>query len=306
MTAPDVSDVPEAPEVIVIGGSYAGLSAALQLARARRRVVVIDAGERRNRSASSSHGFLTRDGEDPAAIAAIGRDQLLAYPTVRWLAERVTEARRQGDDAFRITAGATTLTARRIVLALGVIDELPAIPGLAERWGKTVFHCPYCHGYELARGPIAVLATHAQSHHHAMLLPDWGPTSFFLQDHALEPETRSALERRGVVIEQSQVVAIGGEPDRIDLHLSDGRVSRFAGMFALPRTRPAGSIAAQLDCKQEDGPLGPFIATDMMKETTTRGVFACGDAALPFGAVALAVADGSRAGSGAHQSLIFR
>lgn len=305
MTTPDL-DASDETEVIVIGGSYAGLSAALQLARARRRVVVIDAGERRNRFASSSHGFLTRDGEAPAAIAAIGRDQLLAYPTVRWLDGRVTEARRAGDDAFRVTAGTATLTARRIVLALGVVDELPPIPGLAERWGKTVFHCPYCHGYELERAPVAVLATHAQSHHHAMLLPDWGPTTFFTQTHELEPEIRSGLERRGAAIEHSEVVAVGGDAGRTELHLADGRTRSFAGLFALPRTRPAGLLAAQLECKHEDGPLGPFIATDMMKETTSRGVFACGDAAMPFGAVALAVADGTRAGSGVHQSLIFR
>lgn len=315
-------------DAIIIGGSYAGLSAALQLARARRRVLVIDAGERRNRAASSSHGFLTRDGTDPAEIAALGRTQLLAYPTVTWLDGRASEARKAAGDGFTVavavaaavsaaagvgvgagataTSGPATYTARRLVLALGVADELPAIPGVAERWGRSIFACPYCHGYELDRGPIAVLATHPMSHHSAMMLPDWGPTTFFTQGHALEPDVLAGLERRGVAIEPTEVVAVAGEGNRIELRLADGRAAAFAGMFLVPKTRPASPFAAQLGCHHDDGPTGPFITTDAMKETTVPGVFACGDAALPFGSVAIAVADGVRAGTAAHQSMIFR
>jgi thioredoxin reductase len=293
-------------DVTVIGGSYAGLAAALQLARARRRVLVIDAGERRNRFASESHGFLTRDGEAPGTIAAIGRAQLLAYPTVTWLEARATEARRIDDDAFHVTTPGATHTARRLILALGVVDELPALPGLAERWGKTIFHCPYCHGYELGERPIAVLATSAMSHHSAMMLPDWGPTTFFLQGHTLEADMRAGLARRGVTIEPGQLIAVGGDHEGIELQLADGRAQRFAGMFLAPRTRPAGALAEQLGCAHEDGPLGPFITTDPLKETTVRGVFACGDAAMAMGNVSLSVGDGVRAGTAAHQSLMFR
>ncbi|MEO8700206.1 MAG: NAD(P)/FAD-dependent oxidoreductase [Kofleriaceae bacterium] len=292
-------------DVIIIGGSYAGLSAALQLARGRRRILVIDAGERRNRFADSSHGFLTRDGDAPGTIAAIGRDQLLAYPTVTWLEGRASQAERAGDDAFAITAGGATHTARRVILAHGVADTLPEIPGIAERWGKTIFHCPYCHGYELDRGPIAVLGNHAMSHHQAMLLPDWGPTTFFLEGHVLEPDIRAALLRREVTIEEGRVTSVGGA-GRIEVHLADGRTSSFAGMFLTPATRPSAPLAAQLGCASEDGPLGTFITTDATKETSTRGVFACGDIALPMGSVAFAVADGARAGFATHASLIFR
>lgn len=297
-------------DAIIIGGSYAGLSAALQLARARRRVLVIDAGERRNRFATSAHGFLTRDGEAPAAIAAIGRAQLLAYPTVDWLEGHATSARRIGDDEIAVTTDEATHTGRRVVLALGIVDELPEIPGVAKRWGRTVFHCPYCHGYELDRGPIAALATQPMSHHIAMMLPDWGPTTFFLQGHPLDPDVRAGLERRGVTLEESRVLAVTGD-DRITLRLADDRALTFAGLFLLPRTRPASSpsgvnLAARLGCALEDGPLGQFITTDPTKETTARGVFACGDAGLAMGSVAFAVADGARAGASAHQSLIFR
>ena len=291
-------------DVIIIGGSYAGLSAALQLARARRRVLVIDAGERRNRFAAHAHGFLSRDGDAPGEIAAIGRAQLLAYPTVEWIEARATSARRIGDDELEVTAGGATHVGRRIVLALGVVDELPDLPGVSERWGKTVFHCPYCHGYELGGAPIAALATRPMSHHIAMMLPDWGPTTFFLQGHSLEPDVRAGLERRGVALEESRVLAVSGD-DRITLRLADDRAPSFAGLFLLPQTRPASPLAAQLGCALEDGPLGQFITTDLVKKTTARGVFACGDAALAMGSVTFAVADGARAGASAHQSLVF-
>jgi thioredoxin reductase len=151
-----------------------------------------------------------------------------------------------------------------------------------------------------------VLATNPMSHHAAMMLPDWGPATFFPQDHALEPETRAALERRGVAIEPSHVTAVGGDQEGVELQLADGRALRFAGLFLASRTRPAGSLVAQLGCAQEDGPLGPFITTDALKETTVRGVFACGDAAMAVGSLGLAVGDGVRAGVSTHQSLIFR
>ncbi len=136
-------------DVIIIGGSYAGLSAALQLGRARRRVLVIDAGKRRNRFASHSHGFLGQDGKAPGEIIAEARRQIEAYETIDWidgLATNVSGA----FDAFEVEIdGGERKTGRRLVIAAGVTDDLPPIPGLRERWGQSVFHCPYCHGYEL-------------------------------------------------------------------------------------------------------------------------------------------------------------
>src|SRR5215212_7100600 len=141
-------------DAIVVGGSYAGIAAALQLVRARRKVLVIDGGARRNRFASSSHGFLGQDGRDPGEIAATAREQLLAYPTVTWIEGAATRAHAAGT-AFAVTLGdGATHEARRLILASGVTDELPDIPGVAERWGRSIFHCPYCHGYELGGGRI--------------------------------------------------------------------------------------------------------------------------------------------------------
>lgn len=290
-------------DVVIVGGSYAGLSAATQLARARRRVLVIDAGQRRNRYAQHSHGFLGQDGREGAAIAADGRAQLMKYPTVQW---REGLATRASTDAggFRVTlADGGAVHAQRLVLATGMADELPSIPGLAERWGSSVFHCPYCHGYELNQGRIGVLATSPHSFHHAMMLPDWGTVTFFLNG-VFEPEAEqlAKLEARGVTIERAQVQAVSGTAT---VTLKDGRALEMDGLFVLSRLHSASPLAELLGCEMEEGPMGRYLRTDMMKATSVAGVYACGDAARMAGSVAFAVADGAMAGAAAHQSLVF-
>lgn len=290
-------------DVIVIGGSYAGLSAAMQLARARRRVLVIDAGQRRNRYAQHSHGFLGQDGREAAAIAADGRAQLMKYPTVRWIEGSATQAS-QTAQGFRVTLGdGGAFSAARLLLATGVVDELPPIAGLAERWGSSAFHCPYCHGYELMEGAIGVLATGPLSIHHAMMLPDWGRVTFFLNG-AFEPDEAqlAALVARGVAIERTPVQAIAGHAA---VQLQDGRSLEMAGLFVLTRTHSGSPLAEQLGCEVEQGPTGTHVRVDGMKASSVAGVFVCGDAARMFGNVALAVADGALAGAATHQSLIF-
>jgi thioredoxin reductase len=296
-------------DVIVVGGSYAGLSAALQLGRARRNVLVLDAGQRRNRFAPRSHGFLGQDGQAPEAIAAKARAEVQAYSTVSFVEATATSARAIAG-GFAVRAGVDEHQCRRIILATGVADELPAVPGLSERWGKTVFHCPYCHGYELQLGRLGVLATHPLAFHSAALVAEWGAagqTTLFL-DGVIEPdgEQLTELESRGITIERERVVALEGDAPAIDVRLRDGRTRRLEGLFVAPRLMIVDRLGAQLGCELDEGPLGSFYKTDPMKETSVPGVFACGDVALPMGAVSLAVADGTRAGVGAHQSLVFR
>ncbi|TDR43127.1 thioredoxin reductase [Tahibacter aquaticus] len=289
-------------DVAIVGGSYAGLSAALQLARARRRVAVIDAGQWRNRFAPTSHGFLTQDGAAPAQIIGTAWQQLQVYPTVQRIDGQAVQADGANGDAFalRLQDG-RHLQARRLVLATGVVDELPAIAGLAERWGRSVFHCPYCHGYELDQGRIGVLASSELSLHHALMLPDWGTVTLFCGG-VFEPDAaqRQQLAARGVCIEETAVQAI---VDKATVQLADGRHAAMDGLFTLSRTQMASPLAAQLGCSFDDGPLGEFIRTDALKATTVAGVFACGDAARAMGSVGFAVADGAMAGVAAHQSL---
>lgn len=292
-------------DAIVIGGSYAGMSAAMQLARARRQILVIDAGVRRNRFASASHGFLGQDGRAPDVIAAEARVQLLAYPTVCWLEGSVSQAAKADDENFVVSVqGGESFQAKRLVLATGVIDELPLIDGFAERWGKSLFHCPYCHGYELDNGRIGVLARGAVSLHHALMLPDWGQVTFFINGSFVPDEKQLAeLSTRRVSIEYERVARI---TETATVELIDGRSVPLDGLFALPCIRMASPVAEQLGCAFEEGPVGSFILTDAMKATTIPGVFACGDAARAAGSVALAVGDGAQAGVSAHRSMIFR
>lgn len=294
-------------EFAVIGGSYAGLSAALQLARARREVTVIDAGLRRNRfvdeAGGTSHGFLSRDDVAPAAIAIEARRQLLRYPTVRWLDGMAEDARQRDGGSFAFRVGDRTVEAARLVLATGVRDELPAVAGLAERWGRSIFHCPYCHGYEMGPGPIGIIATSEIAQHHAVMLPDWGAPTLLLND-AYEPsdEDQAAFERRGTKVEATRIVRIEGVADVV---LADGRTLAMNGLFTQPRTHIASPVAAQLGCALAQSPMGAFIQVDAMQQTSVPNVFACGDAARAAGNVALAVADGAMAGIAAHRSTML-
>jgi thioredoxin reductase len=287
-------------EVIIVGGSYAGLSAAFPLARARRKILVVDSGVRRNRFASHAHGFLTQDGTPPGEIARIGKDQLLAYPTVTWRQGRVQRVAKRADGTFDVDGE----HALRVILAMGVRDELPAIPGLAERWGSSVFHCPYCHGYELNAGPVAVIGTHAHAESPALLLPDWGGRVTYLSHgNPIADEARHHMERRGVAIVESKIVDIRGHATVV---LDDGTQLELAGLFVVSQTHPTSPIAAELGCEIATGPTGgTYIQTDAMKQTTVPNVYAAGDAAMMMANIPLAVADGAMAGTAVHRSLVM-
>jgi thioredoxin reductase len=291
-------------DVIVVGGSYAGMAAALQLVRGRRNVFVLDAGRRRNRFAGTSHGVLGQDGKAPSEIAGDAKAQLLTYPSLAWRDGTAVFAEKTGEHFAVHTEQDEILTGRRLVLATGVSDELPELPGLAERWGQAVFHCPYCHGYELDNGSLGVLATGEASLHQALLIPDWGPTTFFTNG-VFEPDDDQLrrLQARNVTIEREQVTAITGQ--HASVKLRDGRVIELAGLFVASRIKAASPLAEQLGCEFADSPLGPYVKTDETKETSVAGVFACGDAARATGNVTFAMADGALAGVAAHRSLIF-
>lgn len=290
-------------DVIVVGGSYAGMAAALQLVRARRKVLIVDAGQRRNRFAATSHGVLAQDGRAPEAIAAEAKSQLLAYPTLQWLSATAVSASKQGEQFLITLDNGETVQAGRVVLATGVRDNLPAIPGLVERWGKHVFHCPYCHGYELNQGNIGVIAGGEFSFHHAMLLPDWGKVTLFTNDLFIPDEAQTnAMLARGVSIETTPVAAI---EKHANVRLQDGREFEMDGLFCLTRTEIVGSLVKDLQCELVESPIGVFIQTDEFKQTSVPGVFACGDVARMAGNVSMAIGDGAFTGASVHRTMIF-
>ncbi len=294
-------------DAIVIGGSYAGLSAAMQLARARRSVAIVDAGKPRNRFAAASHGFFGQDGAAPRDMLASARAAVLAYPTVSWQEGEVVSAERH-DGGFELKlASGQALAARRLVLAYGVIDHLPSIPGLAQRWGATVLHCPYCHGYEVAGRKLGVLGVVPKSTHQVQLIRDWGPTTLFLHEQP-EPDaaTLAQLARRGIAIERGRVTALEGEGKELSaVVLEDGRRVPLDALYLAPDARPASTVHEQLGCETEDGLLGPIVRADEKRATTVPGIFAAGDLARAFSNASIAAGDGVLAGVFAHMSLVF-
>jgi thioredoxin reductase len=299
----------DAFDVVVAGGSFAGLSAAMQLARARRRVLVLDHGRPRNRFAHASHGFFGQDGRAPAEMLRTAREQVLAYPTAEVRHVEATQAAPVPAGFEVELASGEPVRARRLILATGVVDELPDLPGVRERWGRSVLHCPYCHGFEVAGGRLGILAIGEASLHQALLLPDWSAGVILFTNGSFEPDDEQLrlLGLRGVRIDPRKVLAVVGEGES----LSGVRVIESAGdaivpldaLFTGSRTRMASPLAEQLGCAFEEGPFGPIIRTDAWKETTVPGVFAAGDIArVPHNAT-WASADGVTAGIGAHRSL---
>lgn len=291
---------------IILGGSFAGIAAGLQLARARRRILLIDAGQPRNRFAATSHGIFGHDGKTPADLRTEALAQLLAYPSVTFLAGwAVAASGAIGDFTVTLDDGQQVRGAR-LLIATGVRDILPPIVGMAGHWGSGVLHCPYCHGYELNQGPIGVVAVHPLAIHQALLLPDWGKVTYFTQGiHEPDPAEAAKLAARAVTVERTLVVALRGTAPVLDgVELADGRFIPLAGIFTQSRLEPASTIAGDLGCGFTDGPLGPYLTVDDSRQTSIPGVYAAGDAATGWQNGTLAMAAGVMAGVGVHRSLI--
>ncbi|HUQ84507.1 MAG TPA: NAD(P)/FAD-dependent oxidoreductase [Gemmatimonadaceae bacterium] len=294
-------------DAIIIGGSFAGLSAATYIARARRSVCVVDTGLPRNRFAEHSHGFFAQDGTPPQAMLATARSQVAQYPTVTFADGEATSASKNGDGFIVTLATGETLSGVRLVLAFGVSDEMPPIPGLAERWGQSVLHCPYCHGFELSGQRLGVLYVTPKSIMQSMLIAQWGPTTLYL-DRGPEPDAGALaeLEKHGVATERTPVKALHGDGPRLSsIELADGRTSSVDALYIGPRTRLNSTIAQQLGCELEDAPLGPIVRVDAERLTTVPGVYAAGDIVRAGHTVAWAAADGVTAGLAVHRSLVF-
>lgn len=293
-------------DVVIVGGSFAGLSAAMPLARARRRILVVDGGRPRNRFARTSHGFLGQDGVAPEDIMREGLTQLARYPTVDFVHAQALSASMSKDGVSVGLDDGSGVTGRKLILAIGVVDELP-LASMTPRWGSTVLHCPYCHGYEVRDLRFAAIANASGAVHQAMILPDWGRTTFFTQGR-FEPTVEEAgmLTARGVGIERTPVVELLGDDAELRaLRLADGREVRTDIVFTAPNTRPASPLAEQLGCAFSEGMTGPHVQVDAMQQTSVPNVFAAGDAATAMANATLAAAAGAMAGMSAHRALVL-
>ena len=287
-------------DVVVVGGGAAGLSAALVLGRARRRVAVVDAGSPRNAAAAHMQGFLSRDGMPPADLLAAGRAEVTGYGV------ELVEDQVVGIDAgfvVRLAAG-RGLTARRILVATGVRDELPEIPGVRERWARDLLHCPYCHGWEVRDQPIGVLGTHPGSVQHALLVRQWSDdVIFFVHTYDLTSAERIQLEARGVRVVGGEVARLVVDADRLTgVELVERQVFARTAVFIRPGNVPrADGLLTGLGCEVNEA---GFATVDATGRTSAAGVWAAGNVVDPRAQVITSAGAGSAAAIAINADLV--
>ena len=295
-------------DVVIVGGGAAGLSAALTLARARRRVTVVDAGAPRNAPAEGVHGLLALDGVSPGELLRRGRAEVTGYGGEILAGEVVEVASTMEGFAATLRDG-RVLRARRLLIATGLIDELPEIPGLRERWGRDLIHCPYCHGWEVRDQLIGVLATGPMSVHQALLFRQWSDRVLLLAGtHEFGAEDLAKLEAFGVPVIAGRVsrVEIDEDEDRLTgVRLDDGRVVEVEVLAVAPRMVARAEVFAGIGITATEHPMGSFIAADPTGSTTVAGVWAAGNSADLAAQVSAAAADGARAGAHINAVLLF-
>ncbi|MET9566141.1 NAD(P)/FAD-dependent oxidoreductase [Streptomyces tauricus] len=297
-------------EVVVVGGGAAGLSAALVLGRARRSVLVIDGGEPRNAPAAHMQGYLTRDGMSPAEFLAVGREEIARYG-VELVRDLAVDVARDADGEFDVTlGGGRRVHGRRLFVATGLADELPAVPGVAERFGRDVLHCPYCHGWEVRDQAFGVLATTPMGVHQALMVSQWSKdVTLFLHtvaEEELADEDLRRLAAAGVAVVPGEVAGLDVEDDRLTaVRLADGTAHARSVLFVAPRAVPRTGLLEQLGADLQETPFGSYAVVDATGLTSVPGVWAAGNA-IGFGEqVVNAASGGYRAGATINGELLF-
>ncbi|MCP2257066.1 Thioredoxin reductase [Streptoalloteichus tenebrarius] len=294
-------------DVVVVGGGASGLNAALVLGRARRRVAVVDAGQPRNAPAEHMHGFLSRDRTSPAALLEVGRHEVARYG-VRLVEGRVDQIEAVAGDGeapsfLAQLAGGPVLRARRVLVATGLRDELPAVAGLRQRWAKDVLHCPYCHGYEVRDQRIGVLGTAEGSVHQALLLSRWSEdVVFFPHTLGLGEEDRERFAALGVRVVDGEVTQLVAHGDRLrGVEMAEGHVVTRDALFVAPRMVPHDALLTTLGCRTgADG----WVITDPSGRTSVPGVWAAGNVVDQRAQVITAAARGAAAAIALNHDLL--
>ncbi|WP_026967647.1 NAD(P)/FAD-dependent oxidoreductase [Algoriphagus terrigena] len=291
-------------DVIIIGGSYAGLSAAMALGRSLRRVLVIDAGKPCNRQTPHSHNFLTQDGKTPSEIAVIAREQVEKYDTVSFLSDYAVQGRKT-DQGFEIsTEKGEVFEGTKLIFATGVKDLMPPIPGFVECWGISVIHCPYCHGYEVRGERTGVLANGEFAFEYAKMITNWTKdlTLFTQGESSLAKEQAEKLMAKGVKIIKSKIAQIEHADGKLtQVHLEDGSKVPLAALYAKTDFVQSSDIPLALGCTiAKNG----YLEVDFVQKTNIPGVFACGDSTNMFRTVSYAVSAGTMAGAACNKELI--
>nr|KZL99069.1 thioredoxin reductase [Tsukamurella tyrosinosolvens] len=296
-------------DTVIVGGGPAGLTAAQVLGRARRAVTVVDAGAPRNAPAEHMHGYLGHDGLNPAELLAIGRREAQAYG-VRILDGAATAVRRSGD-LVEVTVGDEVLRARTLLVATGLTDVLPDVPGVAERFGRDAIHCPFCHGYEVRDRPLAVLGgdNAAMSVHQALMIPQWSrDLVFFTNGLEIDDADRASIEARGTRIVDGAVAGLVVDGDALRaVRLADGTEIEREAVFVGPRFVPQDELLLQLGAERGDAGPFPTVPVDPMGAVAGQpGVWAAGNVVNPMAQVIVAAGAGSVAAMAISAHLLQR
>lgn len=290
-------------EVIIIGGSYSGLSAAMALGRALRKVLLIDSGKPCNQQTAHSHNFLTQDGKTPSEISNTAKEQVLNYDTISFSSGLVTTIKqtKSGFDVY--SEDGKIYQTRKIILATGVKDIMPEIPGFAECWGISIIHCPYCHGYEVRNEKTGILANGDFAYEFGKMIHHWTKelTLFTNGKSTLSEEQSQALLAKGININETELEKIVQTSGKIDqIQLKDGSSISLTALYAKVAFEQS-PLAKLLDLKITTQ---NFIEVDIFQKTNVPGIFACGDATNMFRSVSQAVSSGTMAGAACNKELI--
>ena len=291
-------------EVIIIGGSYAGLAAAMALGRSLRKVLVIDAGKPCNRQTPHSHNFLTQDGKTPFEISSVSRAQVEAYKTISFYSDTVISASKS-DPGFLIkTNDGSTFTGLKLIFATGIKDILPEIPGIQECWGISVIHCPYCHGYEVRNEKTGILANGDFGFEFGKMITNWTKdlTLYTNGKSALTSEQSEKLTYKNVTISEKKISQIIHQDGKIQsLVFEDGSQEKINALYAKPDFEQSSPLISELACAlKENG----YVEIDQFHNTNVPGIYACGDHTNMFRSVAFAVSSGTMAGAACNKELI--
>ncbi len=293
-------------DVIIIGGSYSGLAAAMALGRALVSVLVIDSGKPCNRQTPHSHNFLTQDGKEPADIAAIGKQQVALYDTVQFFDGLAISGQRTSNGLFEIqTASGEIFWADKLIFATGIKDIMPDVEGFVDCWGISVLHCPYCHGYEVRDQPTGILGSGENGYELAKLISNWTKdlTLFTEGKSKLTPEQIEKLEKHPIRVEEKRIERL----EHIDGNLrqiifEDGSKVPVKAIYTRTPFEQHCKIPGQLGCElTDDG----YVRVDALQETTVDDVYACGDNVSRMRTLANAVAMGTTAGMAVSKKLVF-
>ncbi|GAA3820709.1 hypothetical protein GCM10022226_46320 [Sphaerisporangium flaviroseum] len=297
-------------DVVIIGGGPAGMAAALTLGRVHRPVLLIDAGQGRNATADNMHNFLTRDGTPPAELRKLGREELAAYRTVQTTTETVTDARALDEGGFQLhLPGSGTAATRRLLLATGLADELPGPRGVETLWGRSAFHCPYCHGYECTGKQVAVLGTDPARVRLALQLSRFAAdVALCTGGQPLDPAAQVTLESHGVAVRCEAITRLEGTDGRLEqIVFENGPSLASHAVFVLNVPRQRSDLADRLGCATfADG----CVEVNEFGQTSVPGVSAAGDMArratvpMPMAAVIAAAASGTVAAAVIDQDLL--